>query len=266
MKALSDASSDKTASPPGSISDDSGSSRHSPTLTEPQGEVGSHSSAAGLLCTALSACASEVVASSEAVTSSSSPMEPPLAQVEPEETVSLEQSMAESELATGASFCSIGGGCGCGSEAPDAPVDPLDWIAGLEDAATRDQEREWLSKLSEPQFRVLRMKATEEIHTGELENHFAKAGTYRCAACETPLYDAAHKFQSGHGWPAFSDNLPGALARTLHGRNKKIEITCSSCGGHVGHVFKSKRYPAPTHERHCVNSISLKFAPPPEVH
>jgi peptide-methionine (R)-S-oxide reductase len=258
MNTPSDASSERTASPSGSsVADDSSSGRHSPTL-----EAGSGGSAAGLLCTALSG----LVAPASTLVELSPPPSMP-AQPEAElkmETASLDASTssAEPELVAGAAFCSIGGGCGCGSDEPEAPIDPVDWIAGIEDPVARDTERKWLSMLSEPQFRVLRMKGTEEIHTGELEDHFAKAGKYHCAACDTPLYDAPHKFKSGHGWPAFSDNLPGALTRTEHGRNRKIEITCSGCDGHVGHVFKSKRYPAPTHERHCVNSISLKFVPP----
>ena len=69
---------------------------------------------------------------------------------------------------------------------------------------------------------------------------------------------ASHKFKSGHGWPAFSDNLPGALVRR---GARKIEIVCASCEAHIGHVFKSSRYPPPKRERHCVNSICLRFKP-----
>lgn len=147
--------------------------------------------------------------------------------------------------------------CGCGSDAPP-PIAPLAWIDGLADELARARELEWLGRLSEDTFRVLRMKATEEIHTGEYNEHFVD-GVYVCAACARPLYDATHKFKSGHGWPAFSDNLPDALSR--HEKKKKVEITCAGCDGHVGHVFSSKRYPKPHHERHCVNSISLSFVP-----
>ena len=75
------------------------------------------------------------------------------------------------------------------------------------------------------------------------------------------LYASTHKFRSGHGWPAFYDNYPGALVR--HGKGK-VEITCSGCGGHIGHVFKSSRYPKPTNERHCTNSVALRFIPAAE--
>ena len=154
--------------------------------------------------------------------------------------------------------CTIGGGgCGCGDDAPPA-LDPFEWIALLQDERSRQMETEWHAKLSAEQFRVLRMKGTEEVHTGEY-NDLMDAGQYNCAACDRPLYASAHKFKSGHGWPAFCDNFPEALSRTEI--KKKVEICCAGCGGHVGHVFKSKRYPAPTHERHCANSISLVFVP-----
>lgn len=258
-----DAVSDGTGSPSsGSVSDNSHSGRQSPDLQV--GIESKHGGAAGRLCTALSSC---VTASGSSEVSTSQPIvDPaPAAPADPiDRTLASDVNPVAAEGGEpAAAFCSIGGGCGCGEEATEAPIDPLEWIAKLEDAAARETELEWHAKLSEGQFRVLRMKGTEEIHTGALNDHFAKSGAYHCAACHTPLYDAPHKFKSGHGWPAFSDNLPGALTRTEHGRNKKIEICCSGCGGHVGHIFKSKRYPAPTHERHCVNSMSLEFVPPP---
>lgn len=246
-----DVVSDGTGSPSsGSVSDSSHSGRQSPAV----GVEAAQEGAAVMLCTALSSC---VPASDSSEVLTSQPAAPEVPAEPTGRTLAAEGGDAA------APFCSIGGGCGCGEEAGEAPIDPLEWIAKLEDAAARETELGWHAKLSEAQFRVLRMKGTEEIHTGPLENHFAKSGAYHCAACHTPLYDATHKFKSGHGWPAFTDNIPGALTRTEHGRNKKIEICCSGCGGHVGHVFKSKRYPAPTHERHCVNSISLEFVPPP---
>jgi len=148
-------------------------------------------------------------------------------------------------------------GCGCGDDEP-IPLTPEEWIALLDDDSRAQSERDWLGKLSEAQFRVLRMGGTEDVDIGEYNEHF-EAGTYACAGCAQPLYDSSHKFRSGHGWPAFFDALPGALER--HTVKRKVEITCSGCGGHMGHVFKSSRYPKPTNERHCVNSVSLLFAP-----
>ena len=278
-QAQDEGGSDRTGSPSGSSSGGSSpSSSRDESSTAQSAAEASVASVSGELCAALSACVvpssvqndahqvwkptdvqqQEQQQSTTTMTSASEEPAHPAPAIDPMERPLNQPAVNEP-------FCSIGGGCGCGPDEAEAPLDPLDWIAGLQDEDTRELEHSWFSRLSEAQFRVLRMKGTEEIHTGELENHFAKSGTYVCAACETPLYDAQHKFKSGHGWPAFSDNLPDALVRTEIGRNKKIEITCSGCGGHVGHVFKSKRYPPPTHERHCSNSISLKYVPPATV-
>ena len=135
-------------------------------------------------------------------------------------------------------------------------MDPSSWLAALPEDL-RAIETCWREKLSDLQFKVLRMKGTEDIHTGEYNEHF-EVGMYVCSGCEQPLYDSKHKFRSGHGWPAFSDNYEGALTRYGKG---KVEITCSGCGAHVGHVYKSSRYPKPKNERHCSNSISLRFVP-----
>ncbi|KAH9962564.1 peptide methionine sulfoxide reductase msrB [Russula dissimulans] len=122
-------------------------------------------------------------------------------------------------------------------------------------------DEEWRAILSPEQFRVLRSKGTEPAGTGEYEHHKA-AGVYSCAACHTPLYKSSTKFDSGCGWPAFFDALPGAVSRhedRSFGR-VRTEITCTACGGHLGHVFKGEGYKTPTDERHCVNSVSLGFA------
>ncbi|GAB5587414.1 Peptide methionine sulfoxide reductase B5 [Umbelopsis nana] len=121
-------------------------------------------------------------------------------------------------------------------------------------------ESEWRTILTPAQFRVLREKGTEPAGTGEYNKHY-KTGVYHCAACDAPLYKSTTKFDSGCGWPAFFDAIPGAINRhedTSYGMTR-IEITCSKCGGHLGHVFKGEGFNTPTDERHCVNSISLKF-------
>ena len=85
-------------------------------------------------------------------------------------------------------------------------------------------------------------------------------GVYTCAGCAAPLYASAHKLRSGdvHGWPAFGAALDG-VARRRQGKGAKVEVVCAGCGGHLGHVFASKRYASG--ERHCVNSASLGFVP-----
>ena len=120
---------------------------------------------------------------------------------------------------------------------------------------------EWRAVLSREQFRVLREKGTEQPHTGKYDKHYPSEGVYECAACAAPLYKASQKFSSGCGWPAYFDSIPGAVTRHTDrsfgiSRN---EIVCSNCGSHLGHVFKGEGYATPTDERHCVNSISLKF-------
>ncbi|CAN6482650.1 unnamed protein product [Victoria cruziana] len=121
-------------------------------------------------------------------------------------------------------------------------------------------EEEWRAILSPEQFNILRQKGTEYPGTGEYDKFF-KDGIYNCAGCGTPLYKSITKFNSGCGWPAFYEGLPGAIHRSPDPDGRRVEITCAACGGHLGHVFKGEGFPTPTDERHCVNSISLKFVP-----
>ncbi|KAJ1911471.1 Peptide methionine sulfoxide reductase B5 [Tieghemiomyces parasiticus] len=121
-------------------------------------------------------------------------------------------------------------------------------------------EQEWQAILSPEQFRILREKGTEAPGTGEY-NKFNEPGVYTCAGCGTPLYKSTTKFDSGCGWPAFFDAIPGAVHRQPDnsGGRQRTEITCTACGGHLGHVFKGEGFDVPTDERHCVNSVSVKF-------
>jgi len=121
---------------------------------------------------------------------------------------------------------------------------------------------EWRAVLSKEQFRVIRGKGTEAPFTGKYDKHLPEKGVYTCAACDAPLYTATHKFKSGCGWPAYFDSIPGAVTRHTDRSfgMARTEIVCSNCGGHLGHVFKGEGYPTPTDERHCVNSVSLKFS------
>ncbi|ORY96389.1 peptide methionine sulfoxide reductase B2, chloroplastic [Syncephalastrum racemosum] len=121
-------------------------------------------------------------------------------------------------------------------------------------------ESEWRAILTPEQFRVLRQKGTEAPGTSAYNKHYEK-GVYHCAGCDAPLYTSDTKFNSGCGWPAFFDAIPGAVVR--HEDNtlgmKRIEICCAKCGGHLGHVFQGEGFDTPTDERHCVNGVSMRF-------
>jgi peptide-methionine (R)-S-oxide reductase len=121
-------------------------------------------------------------------------------------------------------------------------------------------EDEWRTVLNKEQFRVLRQKGTEMAGTGEYNKH-KEDGVYECVGCGAPLYKSTTKFDSGCGWPAFFDAIPGAITRheDNSGFMHRTEIVCTRCGGHLGHVFKGEGFGNPTDERHCVNSVSLKF-------
>ncbi|GMP38744.1 hypothetical protein CsSME_00009882 [Camellia sinensis var. sinensis] len=131
-------------------------------------------------------------------------------------------------------------------------------VAMAASGSVQKSDEEWRAILSPEQFRILRKKGTEYPGTGEYDKLFAE-GVYTCAGCGTPLYKSTTKFNSGCGWPAFYEGLPGAINRNEDPDGMRIEITCAACGGHLGHVFKGEGFPTPTDERHCVNSISLKF-------
>ncbi|CAM1506412.1 Fc.00g060530.m01.CDS01 [Cosmosporella sp. VM-42] len=126
---------------------------------------------------------------------------------------------------------------------------------------------EWRAVLNKEQFRILREKGTEAPHSGKFDKHYPEEGVYTCAGCNAPLYKANHKFSSGCGWPAYFDNIPGAVTRhedKAFGM-ARTEIVCSNCGGHLGHVFKGEGFKTPTDERHCVNSVSMNFSPDEKV-
>lgn len=121
-------------------------------------------------------------------------------------------------------------------------------------------DKEWKETLCPREYEVLRLKGTEPAHSGQY-NKLYDEGVYSCAGCGTQLYKSDTKFNSGCGWPAFYEALPGAVDRNVdnsHGR-QRIEITCTKCGGHLGHVFEGEGFPTPTDQRHCVNSASLRF-------
>ncbi len=120
-------------------------------------------------------------------------------------------------------------------------------------------DNEWKNILTPIQYNILRGKGTETPFTGQYNNHSEK-GIYLCAACGNPLFSSDEKFSSHCGWPSFSApaNTKNVAESPDTSHNMtRTEITCSKCGGHLGHVFNDG--PGPNGLRYCINSAALKF-------
>jgi len=124
-------------------------------------------------------------------------------------------------------------------------------------AEVKKSENEWRDALDAQEYHVLREKGTERPFTGKYHAEKA-AGVYKCRGCGAPLFSSETKFDSGTGWPSFSDVMANENIRTQVDHSHfmtRVEVLCAKCGGHLGHVFPDG--PTPSGLRYCINSCSL---------
>jgi peptide-methionine (R)-S-oxide reductase len=126
---------------------------------------------------------------------------------------------------------------------------------------TAEARQKLAEKLTPEERHILLDHGTERPFCGTLLNN-KQAGTYNCRLCDLPLFKSGTKFESGTGWPSFTEPFDPAHIREIEDRSygmRRVEVRCARCDGHLGHVFPDG--PPPTNLRYCLNSASLDFAP-----
>ena len=132
--------------------------------------------------------------------------------------------------------------------------------------AVEKSDEEWREQLSREEYDVLRKAGTERAFTGEYTDT-KTVGVYRCRACQAELFKSETKFDSHCGWPSFYAPLAEDRVEYIEDTSlgmKRVEVRCSNCGSHLGHVFDDG-YGTPTGQRYCINSISMSLEPARQV-